>query len=260
MPEPPLQLDLGLVQDPAELTEVDLSVVHPSWIPVLEGLSVDLAAIDARLRADVAAGIEVLPRREHRLRALATPVDAVRVLVVGQDPYPTPGHAVGLSFSVAPGVRPLPGSLRNILRELRDDVGVGAVDGDLSPWAAQGVLLLNRVLTVAAGTSGSHRRIGWERVTDRVVDTLAARGTPPVSLLWGLDAQALAPRLDAAATVTGVHPSPLSASRGFFGSRPFSAVDAALAARGAPPVDWSLGPAATPSTTGPATTGPRAPR
>ena len=244
MSDPFPQLDLPLVTEPAELAEIDLGVVHPSWAPVLDALTGELAAIDARLRADVAAGTEVLPRREHRLRALATPLDDVRVLLVGQDPYPTPGHAVGLSFSVAPGLRPLPGSLRNIARELRDDVGVVAGDGDLSPWAAQGVLLLNRVLTVGAGSPGSHRRIGWERVTDAVVDALAARDAPLVALLWGRDAQALSPRLADVATVTGVHPSPLSASRGFFGSRPFSAVDAALAAQGAPPIDWSLGPSA----------------
>lgn len=223
-----------------EPREVDLDVVHPTWLPVLEPLTPHLEVVEQRLRAEVADAAVVLPRREHRLRALATPVDQVRVLVVGQDPYPTPGHAVGLSFSVAPGVRPLPGSLRNILRELRDDVGVTGADGDLSPWAGRGVLLLNRVLTVRAGEAGSHRRLGWEPVTQALVTALAARGAPLVALLWGRDAQSLAPALSGASVVTGVHPSPLSASRGFFGSRPFSAVDAALAARGEPPFDWSL--------------------
>ncbi len=219
-----------------------LEVVHPSWRAVLAPLEPRLDALEERLRAEAADGHDVLPRREHRLRALAVPFDAVRVLVVGQDPYPTPGHAVGLSFSVAPGTRPLPGSLRNVLAELRADVGahVAPGTGDLTPWAAQGVMLLNRVLTVRAGASGSHRRLGWEAVTDHVVTALAARGTPLVAVLWGRDAQALAPLLAGVPVVAGVHPSPLSAARGFTGSRPFSAVDRALVAQGSTPVDWSL--------------------
>jgi uracil-DNA glycosylase len=225
-----------------DAAEVDLAPVHPSWRAALDPLADRLADLERLLRAEVADGTEVLPAREVRLRALATPLARVRVLVVGQDPYPTPGHPVGLSFSVAPGVRPLPGSLRNLLRELRDDVGVAPQDGsgDLSAWAGHGVLLLNRVLTVRAGAAGSHRRLGWEQVTDALVGALAARGGPLVALLWGRDAQSLAPRLAGVPVVAGVHPSPLSAARGFFGSRPFSAVDAALAAQGAPPVDWSL--------------------
>lgn len=226
--------------------QVDLAPVHGSWLPVLAPLTDRFADLEQRLRDDAAAGAQVLPAPPARLRALGTPLERVRVLLVGQDPYPTPGHPVGLSFSVAPGVRPLPGSLRNVLRELRDDVGVVPTggDGDLSPWVGHGVLLLNRVLTVRAGEAGSHRRLGWEQVTDAVVDALAARGGPLVALLWGRDAQALAPRLAGVPVVAGVHPSPLSAARGFFGSRPFSAVDAALAAQGAPPVDWSLARAA----------------
>ncbi|MEJ5912933.1 uracil-DNA glycosylase [Pseudokineococcus sp. 1T1Z-3] len=223
---------------------VDLDVVHPGWWPALEPASVHLRrALEATAR-DVAAGAEVLPRGDRVLRALGQDPAGVRVLVVGQDPYPRPGHAVGLSFAVEPDVRPLPPTLRNLLAERDADTGLPpAATGDLSPWAGRGVLLLNRVLTVAAGSSGSHRRRGWEEVTEQVVGALARRGGPLVAVLWGQDAQALAPTLGGVAVVASAHPSPLSARRGFFGSRPFSAVDAALAAQGAGPVDWSLPPA-----------------
>jgi uracil-DNA glycosylase len=215
--------------------------VHPSWHAALEPVRGVLAHLEERLRRERDEGVVVLPDSPRVLRALTTPLDRVRVLVVGQDPYPTPGHAVGLAFSVDPAVRPLPPTLRNVLRELVADTGVPAPStGDLSPWAARGVLLLNRVLTVRAGESGSHRRIGWERVTDAVVRALAGRGGPLVSVLWGRDAQTVAPLLAGTAVVTGVHPSPLSASRGFVGSRPFTAVDELLRAQGAPAVDWSL--------------------
>jgi len=218
-----------------------LSTVHPSWARALAPAEGDLARLEEELAARRAAGEEVLPAPEHVLRAFAQPLDDVRVLLLGQDPYPRPGHAVGLAFSVAPQVRPLPPTLRNLLKELSADTGVPApTTGDLSPWADRGVLLLNRVLTVRAGDSGSHRRLGWERVTDAAVRALAQRGGPLVSVLWGRDAQTAAPLLAGMEVITGVHPSPLSASRGFHGSRPFSAVDAALAAQGADPVDWSL--------------------
>ncbi|SDQ64375.1 uracil-DNA glycosylase [Quadrisphaera sp. DSM 44207] len=227
-----------MAEDTAPLA---LDRLHPSWARALEPVAGELSALEQRLAAERARGEQVLPAPDAVLRAFSTPLDAVRVLVLGQDPYPTPGHAVGLAFSVAPHVRPLPPTLRNLLRELVADTGVPAPGtGDLSPWAQRGVLLLNRVLTVRAGASGSHRRIGWERVTDQAVRTLAARGGPLVSVLWGRDAQTVLPLLAGTAVVLGVHPSPLSASRGFTGSRPFSAVDAALAAQGAPPVDWSL--------------------
>lgn len=225
----------------SEASASDLAGVHPSWRPALAPLHEDLARLDAFLRAETEAGHAVLPAPEHRLRALGLPLEAVRVLVVGQDPYPTPGHAVGLSFSVAPDVRPLPGSLRNLFTELHDDTGLPVpASGDLSPWSERGVMLLNRVLTVRAGDAGSHRRRGWERVTEAVVRALVERGGPLVVVLWGKDAQTLRPLLGGAAVVEGVHPSPLSARRGFFGSRPFSAVDRELAALGAGPVDWSL--------------------
>ena len=221
------------------LTELD--GVHPSWAGALTPVRARLASLAAHLDEERARGAVVLPAPDRVLRALRTPLEDVRVLVVGQDPYPTPGHAMGLAFSVEPDVRPLPPTLRNVLRELVADTGAPAPStGDLSPWSRRGVLLLNRVLTVRAGESGSHRRLGWEQVTDQVVRALAARGGPLVSVLWGRDAQSVAPLLAGTAVVTGVHPSPLSASRGFTGSRPFSAVDALLAAQGAAPVDWAL--------------------
>lgn len=197
-------------------------------------------ALDERLRVLERDGEGYLPARSQVLRALHRPFADVRVLLVGQDPYPTPGHPVGLSFSVAPGLRPLPRSLVNVLREVRSDVGAEVDDGDLSPWADQGVLLLNRVLTVAPGVPGSHRRLGWERVTDQAVRALARRGGPLVAVLWGRDAQSVAPLLGDVPVVSSVHPSPLSASRGFLGSRPFSRVDALLVQQGGAPVDWSL--------------------
>ncbi|MFC3687043.1 uracil-DNA glycosylase [Aquipuribacter hungaricus] len=218
-----------------------LGPVHPSWLPVLEPHTALLADLAARLDAEEAAGVVPLPARADVLRAFVRPLGDVRVLLLGQDPYPTPGHAVGLSFSVAPGVRPLPRSLRNVLVEREADLGLPVpASGDLSPWADAGVLLLNRVLTVRPGEAGSHRGLGWERVTAAAVEALVARDAPLVALLWGRDARTLAPALGGVATVESVHPSPLSASRGFFGSRPFSRVDEALVAQGAAPVGWRL--------------------
>lgn len=216
-------------------------LVHPSWVPALEPVAERVADLGQMLRGEVAAGRGYLPVGDRVLRAFADPFEAVRVLVVGQDPYPTPGHAIGLSFAVERSVRPLPRSLQNIYAELASDTGVAAPShGDLSGWTAQGVLLLNRVLTVSPGNPGSHRGRGWEDVTDAAVRALVARGTPLVAVLWGRDAQVLKPLLGPTPTVTSVHPSPLSASRGFFGSTPFSQVDAALVEQGSEPVDWSL--------------------
>jgi uracil-DNA glycosylase len=197
--------------------------------------------MDAFLAAEVAAGRGYLPAREQVLRAFRRPLAEVRVLIVGQDPYPTPGHPVGLSFAVAPQVRPLPRSLHNIYAELRDDLGIApASHGDLTPWFEQGVLLLNRVLTVQPSRAASHRRRGWEQVSDRAIDALVERGGPLVAVLWGRDAQALVPRLRGVPHVASAHPSPLSARHGFFGSRPFSRVNTLLMQQGAAPVDWSL--------------------
>jgi uracil-DNA glycosylase len=211
----------------------------PDWAAEIAPVEPTLRRIGNALRAESAAGRPWLPAPDAVLRAFARPMGQVRVLVVGQDPYPTPGHAVGLSFSVAPHVRPLPRSLVNILTELRDDLGCPpAADGDLSRWSDEGVLLLNRVLTVRAGTPASHRDLGWQTITARAVQALVERGGPLVAVLWGSQAQELRPLLAGVPVVASAHPSPLSASRGFFGSRPFSRVNALLAAQGAEPIRW----------------------
>lgn len=215
--------------------------VAPDWAAALAPVMPQLRALDGLLRAENAAGHGYLPAEDSVLRAFHRPLAEVRVLVVGQDPYPTPGHATGLAFSVHPDVRPLPRSLANIFAELTADVGAPApATGDLSAWADRGVMLLNRVLSVRPGASGSHRHRGWENVTDRAIEALVERGGPLVAVLWGRDAQSLAPALGRTAIVAAAHPSPLSARRGFFGSRPFSRVNALLVAQGAEPIDWSL--------------------
>jgi len=217
-------------------------LVHPSWVPVLDGHRDTLASLGEFLRAETAAGRPWLPAGSNILRAFSTPLPDVRVLIVGQDPYPTPGHAVGWSFSVDPGVRPLPRSLANIHRELVDDLGVPKpTNGDLGPWVSQGVMLLNRVLTVQAGEPGSHRKRGWEEITAAAIDGLVARvDAPMVAILWGRDAQSLEPMLGETPIIASAHPSPMSADRGFFGSRPFSRANEALMELGTDPIDWSL--------------------
>jgi len=216
-------------------------LVDPGWASALAPVESRIAQLGDFLRAEVAAGRGYLPAGPNVLRAFSQPLDAVRVLIVGQDPYPTPGHPVGLSFSVAPPVRPLPRSLQNIYRELVADLGVPApTSGDLTPWTQRGVLLLNRVLTVAPGDSGSHRGKGWEQVTDEAIKALVARGGPLVAILWGRDAQGLRPLLGPVPRIESVHPSPMSADRGFFGSRPFSRANALLEEQGAEPIDWTL--------------------
>ncbi len=216
-------------------------LVDPGWAAALAPVAGDIARLGDFLRAEVAAGRPYLPAGENVLRAFTYPMDAVRVLIVGQDPYPTPGHPIGLSFAVDPHVRPVPRSLQNIYRELRDDLGVETpANGDLTPWAEHGVMLLNRVLTVGVGASGSHRGKGWEAVTEAAIRALVARDAPLVAILWGKDAQSLEPMLGGTPVVKSVHPSPLSASGGFFGSKPFSRANALLHQQGAPPVDWRL--------------------
>jgi uracil-DNA glycosylase len=218
-----------------------VELVDPGWAAALAPVEGDVARMGEFLRGEIAAGRGYLPSGDSVLRALARPFDDVRVLVVGQDPYPTPGHAMGLSFSVRPDVRPLPRSLANIFRELVDDVGVAPPScGDLTPWDDRGVLLLNRVLTVTPGRPGSHRGKGWEAITAQAIHALVARDRPLVAVLWGRDAQGLTPMLGATPIVASAHPSPLSASGGFFGSRPFSRVNDLLALQGADPVDWAL--------------------
>ena len=216
-------------------------LVDPGWAKALDPVADQIAELGDFLRAEVAAGRGYLPAGPNVLRAFKQPLADVRVLIVGQDPYPTPGHPVGLSFSVDPTVRPLPRSLNNIFRELRDDLGLPApINGDLTPWTERGVLLLNRVLTVAPRESGSHRGKGWEAVTDQAIRALVDRDEPLVAILWGRDAQNLRPMLADVPRIESAHPSPMSADRGFFGSRPFSRVNAELEDLGADPIDWSL--------------------
>jgi len=216
--------------------------VHPTWVPILESERDTLGALGEFLRAETGEGHRWLPAGDNILRAFSTPLDEVRVLIVGQDPYPTPGHAVGLSFSVSPDTRPLPRSLQNIHRELVDDLGVPRpTSGDLSPWTQQGVMLLNRVLTVRAGDPGSHRGKGWEQITDTAIRGLVQRGDQPlVAILWGRDAQSLEPLLEDTPVIASAHPSPMSADRGFFGSKPFSRANDLLEELGGDPIDWSL--------------------
>jgi uracil-DNA glycosylase len=213
----------------------------PDWAAALEPVAPRIKRMGEFLRGENTAGRGYLPAGENVLRAFRQPLADVRVLIVGQDPYPTPGHPVGLSFSVAPDVRRLPASLVNIFREYSDDLGYPRPsNGDLSPWTERGVMLLNRVLTVQPGKIGSHRGLGWEEVTEQAIRALAARGGPLVAILWGRDARNLAPLLDGVPLIESAHPSPNSADRGFFGSRPFSRANRMLEEQGAEPVDWKL--------------------
>lgn len=222
---------------PASLSEL----IAPDWAEALAPAEPIVAELGDFLRSESAAGRGFLPAGSAILRAFDRPLAEVRVLIVGQDPYPTPGHPVGLSFSVASGVRPLPRSLVNIYAEMESDLGLApAAHGDLSAWADRGVLLLNRVLTVQPGRPGSHRGRGWEGVTDLAIEALVRRGGPCVAVLWGRDAQNLRPALGAIPVIASPHPSPLSASRGFFGSRPFSRANALLEQQGAAAIDWAL--------------------
>jgi len=219
----------------------DAGLLDAGWADALTPVAPDIAAL-----GEAAAGRErgrpTLPARGDRvLRAFGRPLDDVKVLIVGQDPYPTPGHPIGLSFAVDSHVRPLPRSLANIYRELESDLGIPpASHGDLSAWSDQGVMLLNRVLTVAPGAPASHRGWGWEKVTEHAIRSLVARDKPLVAILWGRDAANLRPLLGSTPIIESPHPSPLSASRGFFGSRPFSRANELLAQQGADPVDWRI--------------------
>ncbi|MBN9111083.1 MAG: uracil-DNA glycosylase [Pseudonocardia sp.] len=217
-------------------------VVEAGWAQALAPVADVVSDMGEFLRAEMAAGRRYLPAGADILRAFTNPFDEVRVLIVGQDPYPTPGHAVGLSFSVAADTRPVPRSLANIFREYCDDLGHPMPSsGDLTPWAQQGVLLLNRVLTVEPGTPGSHRGKGWEAVTEQAIRALVARDAEPlVAILWGRDARNLVPLLEDVPCIESAHPSPMSADRGFFGSRPFSRANDLLEEIGGDPVDWKL--------------------
>ena len=211
------------------------------WADALAPVEDQIARMGTFLREQVAAGKKYLPAGDNVLRAFKQPFNDVRVLIVGQDPYPTPGHPVGLSFSVDPSVKRLPGSLSNIFREYSDDLGYPKPsNGDLTPWTERGVLLLNRVLTVEPGKPGSHRGKGWEAVTEQAIVALAKRDAPMVAILWGSDARRLGPMLGSIPRIESVHPSPMSAMNGFFGTRPFSRANQLLVDQGAAPVDWRL--------------------
>ena len=220
----------------------DAGLMDAGWARALEPVAPDIAALGERLRAEVAAGRRYLPAGDHVLRAFQRPLAEVKVLIVGQDPYPTPGHPIGLSFAVEQHVRPLPRSLSNIYRELSDDLGVApAPHGDLSAWSDQGVMLLNRVLTVAPGRPGIPPRVGLGE-GHRARDPRARRARrrarrDPVG--EGCREPAAAARIRRRSS-SRAHPSPLSASRGFFGSRPFSRANELLAQQGAAPVDWRI--------------------
>jgi uracil-DNA glycosylase len=215
-------------------------MMDDGWAEALAPVEAQIRAMGDFLRAEVAAGRRYLPAGDLVLRAFQQPFAGVRVLIVGQDPYPTPGNAVGLSFSVAPGKR-IPASLLNIFREYGEDLGYPRPgSGDLTPWTERGVMLLNRVLTVEPGQPGAHRGKGWEEVTEQAIRALAGRGTPLVAILWGRDARSLVPLLDGVACIESAHPSPNSADRGFFGSRPFSRANQLLEQAGAQPIDWKL--------------------
>ena len=223
--------------------------VPASWKSALDPV---LASEEARrlggwLRAEEDAGKTVYPPRGSRLKALElSPLEEVRVVILGQDPYHGPGQAMGLSFSVPEGVK-VPPSLVNIYKELEADLGITPpAHGDLTKWARQGVLLLNNTLTVEAGQAGSHAGRGWDAVTDACVAAVAARETPSVFILWGSHAQAKGKRIDGLRSgrhhvIESPHPSPLSAYRGFFGSKPFSRANAFLEEHGRGAVDWRLG-------------------
>lgn len=227
--------------NPRELAEN--GYIATDWAEALEPMTGRLAELGRFLNEERAAGHRVLPAGDRILAAFQRPMRDVRVLIVGQDPYPTPGHPIGLCFATARDVRPIPRSLQNIYRELQDDLGIPPVaHGDLTAWADHGVMLLNRVLTVRAGAPASHRGKGWEAFTEHAIRTLVARGGPLVAILWGSDARSLGPMLGQVPRIESPHPSPLSAARGFFGSKPFSRANAALEAQGSAPIDWRLDP------------------
>lgn len=224
-----------------DVTEPLSNIIEAGWADALAPAEDQIARMGAFLREQIAAGKRYLPAGDQVLRAFKQPFAEVRVLIVGQDPYPTPGHPVGLSFSVDPGVKRLPGSLVNIYREYSQDLGYPRPsNGDLTPWTERGVLLLNRVLTVEPGKPGSHRGKGWEEVTEQAIRALAKRDMPLVAILWGSDARKLAPLLGSVPRIESVHPSPMSANNGFFGTRPFSRANQFLQQQGADPVDWRL--------------------
>ena len=212
--------------------------MHPSWQAALVDAKPLLESIEVKLTANTG---EFVPAKQHVMRAFEQPLDQISVLIVGQDPYPTAGHAIGLSFAVNTDVKPLPRSLKNILIELKDDLGkTVSAEGDLSRWSNQGVLLLNRHLTTDLADAGAHSDIGWAAFTDKVITVLNRKlGRRLVAILWGAQAQQLSGALCDCFVISSPHPSPLSARRGFFGSKPFSKTNTALIGVGEQPIDWS---------------------
>ncbi len=216
--------------------------MHPTWQLALAGQRQLLERIELKV---ISSETDIVPPLPQVMRAFERPLDEVRVLIVGQDPYPTPGHAMGYSFAVPQGTSPLPRSLSNIIRELCDDLGRYNTDGsvragDLTRWVDHGVLLLNRHLSAVSSEIGSQMHIGWDEFTDEVISVLnRKRGRSLVAILWGAQAQSLAPKLCDSQVFSSAHPSPLSARKGFFGSKPFSKANAALERFGEQPIDWS---------------------
>lgn len=219
------------------------SPFDPSWDSHLKPeLEKDyMHSLKAFLRDEKTAGKVIFPHSSLWFNALnSTPLDEVKVVILGQDPYPTPGHAHGLCFSVQPDVKPIPKSLINIYKELESDLGIRNSNGNLQSWADQGVLLLNSVLTVQSGNANSHQGKGWEAFTDKIIAVINALPRPVAFVLWGAYAQKKGAVIDTSRhlVIRSPHPSPLSAHRGFFGSRPFSQINQFLSAQGQSPIDW----------------------
>jgi uracil-DNA glycosylase len=209
-----------------------LDGVHPSWSEIFAEHSNLIESIANEIQDEI-----FCPTKQNVFRAFTYPLDDIKVVIFGQDPYPNPIHACGLAFSVPPEVKQLPKSLSNIFKELQSDVGGDLrSSGDLTDWARQGVALVNRVLTVPAGASGGHRHLGWQQLTDHVAQRLAERGV--IAILWGNDARELERYFPENFRLSSVHPSPLSAHRGFFGSRPFSKANQLLLSQGKKAIDW----------------------
>ncbi|MDO4911228.1 MAG: uracil-DNA glycosylase [Corynebacterium sp.] len=228
------------------------STMHPDWLPALQGQP-DIAAKLEDIAAALTHETELCPPLDKTFAALEYAPAATKVVIVGQDPYPTPGHAMGLSFSVSPDINPIPRSLKNIFTEYEEDLGLAApLNGDLRPWANNGVLLLNRMLSTTAHNAGAHARLGWQDITDAIIAHQIRSEARIVFILWGKHAQEIISRAPIAAAIeeskstggprfiTSAHPSPLSARRGFFGSKPFSTANSLLAEMGREPVDWTL--------------------
>jgi len=213
------------------------SLVPNHWKELLQDVNSQIDELGAKLQKRADQGERILPDKKYLFRALELKPEQVKVIIVGQDPYPNISDAIGLSFAVPARKTGLPGSLLNIQKEIMTDIGsTTTADGDLTKWAGQGVMLLNRVLTVTAGESGSHSKLGWQEITEKIVAHCANLGA--VGLLWGSSARELAHLFKEDCLVEGVHPSPLSAHRGFLGSKPFSRVNQLLENKGKTVIIW----------------------